>query len=119
LNFLGISLPRKNDREATDRQSKQAPRSSTDSWRTILWWYRLMTADRIHSENSIPLGGQAPPPRSRPRKVSAQESSESGSGQEGAGPQGTIDEQCINTIRTLAMDAVQQANSGHPGTPMA
>jgi transketolase len=25
---------------------------------------------------------------------------------------------CINTIRTLAMDAVQQANSGHPGTPM-
>jgi transketolase len=26
---------------------------------------------------------------------------------------------CINTIRTLAMDAVQQANSGHPGTPMA
>ena len=26
---------------------------------------------------------------------------------------------CINTIRTLAMDAVQQAKSGHPGTPMA
>jgi len=25
---------------------------------------------------------------------------------------------CINTIRTLAMDAVQQANSGHPGAPM-
>jgi hypothetical protein len=25
----------------------------------------------------------------------------------------------INTIRTLAMDAVQAANSGHPGTPMA
>jgi transketolase len=29
------------------------------------------------------------------------------------------DEQCINTVRTLSMDAVQQANSGHPGTPMA
>jgi len=29
-----------------------------------------------------------------------------------------IDELCINTIRTLSMDAVQQANSGHPGTPM-
>ena len=28
-------------------------------------------------------------------------------------------ELCINTIRTLAIDAVQQANSGHPGTPMA
>ena len=26
---------------------------------------------------------------------------------------------CINTIRTLAMDGVQKANSGHPGTPMA
>jgi transketolase len=30
-----------------------------------------------------------------------------------------IDTLCINTIRTLAMDAVQQANSGHPGAPMA
>lgn len=29
------------------------------------------------------------------------------------------DEICINTIRALAMDAVQKANSGHPGTPMA
>src|SRR6202041_3885467 len=31
----------------------------------------------------------------------------------------TIDELTINTIRTLSMDAVQAANSGHPGTPMA
>jgi len=31
----------------------------------------------------------------------------------------SVDWLCINTIRTLAMDAVQQANSGHPGTPMA
>jgi transketolase len=30
-----------------------------------------------------------------------------------------IDQLCVNTIRTLAMDAVQQANSGHPGAPMA
>lgn len=30
-----------------------------------------------------------------------------------------IDELCINTIRTLSMDGVQQASSGHPGTPMA
>ena len=29
------------------------------------------------------------------------------------------EELCINTIRTLAMDAVEKANSGHPGTPMA
>jgi transketolase len=30
-----------------------------------------------------------------------------------------IDQLCINTIRTLAMDAVEQAHSGHPGAPMA
>jgi len=30
-----------------------------------------------------------------------------------------LDMLCINTIRTLAMDGVQQANSGHPGAPMA
>ncbi|HTW89860.1 MAG TPA: transketolase [Candidatus Binataceae bacterium] len=29
-----------------------------------------------------------------------------------------IDELCINTIRTLSIDAVQKANSGHPGTPL-
>ena len=29
-----------------------------------------------------------------------------------------IDAVCVNTIRTLAMDAVQKANSGHPGAPM-
>jgi transketolase len=30
----------------------------------------------------------------------------------------TIDNLCVNAIRTLAMDAVQAANSGHPGAPM-
>ncbi len=35
-----------------------------------------------------------------------------------ADPQ-SIEQLSINTIRTLAMDAVQAANSGHPGTPMA
>ena len=30
-----------------------------------------------------------------------------------------LDQLCINTIRTLSIDAVQQAQSGHPGTPMA
>jgi len=29
-----------------------------------------------------------------------------------------LDQLCINTIRTLSIDAVQQANSGHPGAPM-
>ena len=38
----------------------------------------------------------------------------------GAEPADTnIDTLCIDTIRTLSMDAVQKANSGHPGTPMA
>ena len=30
-----------------------------------------------------------------------------------------LEELCVNTIRTLSMDAVQKANSGHPGAPMA
>jgi len=29
-----------------------------------------------------------------------------------------LDELCVNTIRTLSIDAVQKANSGHPGAPM-
>jgi len=33
-------------------------------------------------------------------------------------PRGTPDEICINTIRTLSIDAVEHANSGHPGLPM-
>ncbi len=33
--------------------------------------------------------------------------------------QNALEQLCINTIRTLAMDGVQKANSGHPGTAMA
>ncbi len=32
-------------------------------------------------------------------------------------PVSSLEQLCINTIRALAMDAVQQAESGHPGTP--
>lgn len=32
--------------------------------------------------------------------------------------QDDLDQLCINTIRFLAVDAVQKANSGHPGLPM-
>jgi transketolase len=31
----------------------------------------------------------------------------------------SLDDLCVDTIRTLSMDAVQRASSGHPGTPMA
>src|SRR6187549_1584867 len=34
-------------------------------------------------------------------------------------PTTPLDKLCIDTVRTLAMDAVQAAESGHPGTPMA
>jgi transketolase len=37
----------------------------------------------------------------------------------GAPDLAALDALCIDTIRTLSMDAVQKANSGHPGTPMA
>jgi len=30
-----------------------------------------------------------------------------------------LDQLCINTMRTLSIDGVQEARSGHPGTPMA
>ena len=40
-------------------------------------------------------------------------------GPEGSASSQQIDLLTINTIRTLSMDAVQKANSGHPGTPMA
>ncbi len=30
----------------------------------------------------------------------------------------SVDELCINTLRILSMDAIQKANSGHPGAPM-
>src|SRR5689334_186103 len=30
-----------------------------------------------------------------------------------------LDQLCIDAIRTLSMDAIQRANSGHPGLPMA
>jgi len=36
-----------------------------------------------------------------------------------AAPKTDIDTLCINTIRTLSIDAIQKANSGPPGTPMA
>src|SRR5258708_34573165 len=69
----------------------------------------------------------APPPKPSPgperRHVSPAVSPPAALAQiatRGSSPhQRSIDDLCINTIRTLSIDAVQQANSGHPGTPMA
>jgi transketolase len=47
-----------------------------------------------------------------PRSTASSSSPPSGSGQ-------SLEDLCINAIRVLAMDAVQKADSGHPGTPMA
>ena len=38
--------------------------------------------------------------------------------QETANPNAELDQLCINTIRALALDAVQKAESGHPGLPL-
>ncbi|HEX9084937.1 MAG TPA: transketolase [Gemmatimonadaceae bacterium] len=47
-----------------------------------------------------------------PRSTASSSTPPSGSGQ-------SLEDLCINAIRVLAMDAVQKADSGHPGTPMA
>ena len=51
--------------------------------------------------------------------VRDQKQAASQAGVKNAIPDQPLELLCINTIRTLAMDAVQKANSGHPGTPMA
>src|SRR6202049_4774364 len=56
---------------------------------------------------------------SKPRAPASPNSPRSGASRNGIAFPNAVDERCINTIRTLAMGAVQQANSGHPGTPMA
>ena len=63
---------------------------------------------------SVPAGGRA----ARAKAPAARRPAASVAA---AAPAGGVapDLTCINTIRTLAMDAVQAASSGHPGTPMA
>jgi len=76
-------------------------------------------SDGIHSKNSLLVKEMVPPSRPQLQTLTAHGLANSGEGRKGPLPPRAIDEQCINTIRTLAMDAVQQAKSGHPGTPMA
>src|SRR4051812_8182523 len=58
------------------------------------------------------------PPRARPRRPFARQSPKNPYGFSMSQQVG-IEKLSIDTIRCLSMDAVQAANSGHPGTPMA
>jgi transketolase len=77
--------------------------------------------DGVHSKDSILLKKKKTviPSRSQFQAPATHDLANSGASQKSQASAEAIDEQCVNTIRTLAMDAVQQANSGHPGTPMA
>ena len=74
-------------------------------------------ANRKQAQSSAPQTSSPKTARSatRQRDSSARRAQPSAD----AAPAVSIDQLCIDTIRTLSMDAVQKANSGHPGTPMA
>jgi transketolase len=70
----------------------------------------------VHTHPSL---GQAPRARARSRRGSAASLAPEPKAEVERVGTGSIEELSINTIRTLSIDAVQQADSGHPGTPMA
>jgi hypothetical protein len=74
---------------------------------------------RVQSEATDFLKGSGTAPTGSSRPPVSPERTCSGEGLKNVASQGAIDELCVNTIRTLSMDAVQKADSGHPGTPMA
>ncbi len=82
--------------------------------------------DRGHAEKNAVLDSsqKAAVPTARPPDEGAAVRNSSMSvgateGAKAAQSKQEMDQLCINTIRTLSMDAVQQADSGHPGAPMA
>src|ERR1700731_4363175 len=77
-----------------------------------------MAADGPFGESANAKASAGAPTRSRLRGPAVRKTTPGEDRKDSASP-GAIEDRCINTIRTLAMDAVQQANSGHPGTPMA
>jgi transketolase len=79
-----------------------------------------MMTYKIHpGDFNPPKEGAVASTTSRLRVPASENPTSSSKGRKDAAPQSAIDELCVNTIRTLSMDAVQQADSGHPGTPMA
>src|SRR4030095_16387171 len=82
--------------------------------------YSRRTPESTHT--SPALGGPARRSRSSPRPVAGTIRRRPHQAMTARGETVTpnpFDQLSINTIRTLSIDAVQQANSGHPGTPMA
>ncbi len=107
---------------------KQSPKSNEDEGgtRSTEWVPKYVKPDDTFSHSSSPGHHDAsagdPPSPSPTTTISDSQREESGSALETPREMPTglsADQLCINTIRTLAMDAVQAANSGHPGTPMA
>ena len=75
-------------------------------------------ADKLLSAMRYQFGGHIEkPPRSAPDDNGAKRRCSKQSRKDLTSQE--LDQLAINTIRTLSIDAVQQANSGHPGTPMA
>ena len=65
-------------------------------------------------------GGQSPPAKyHRQVSMSLAANTKPGPSADSRADEDRLDRLAINTIRTLAVDAVQKANSGHAGTPMA
>src|SRR5499433_1509336 len=84
---------------------------------------RMKSLNAFHPpEGGITRAPPAPPGQSRVTGNKCQQRKESPMSAAGAVNHLTdaeLDQLCVNTIRTLSIDAVQQAKSGHPGTPMA
>ena len=74
-------------------------------------------ADKLLSAMRYEFGGHLEKP---PRSVPDDDGANADAARQAHGlTSQELDQLAINTIRTLSIDAVQQANSGHPGTPMA
>ena len=91
-------------------KSKKPPRKKLVQQDLPFWSELLETTVGVPETNTATTNNtdNAPSPEPEPTMSAATLSTKK-----------SITELAINTIRTLSMDAVQAANSGHPGTPMA
>jgi hypothetical protein len=109
--------------EATHPRPSPTPGRSRSSGPTPTRGPPSSQADASVEPSGRPKGNQPSTPHTPHRLVDADEERTTamtvGSHPDVALGAQPIDQLTVNTIRTLAMDAVQAANSGHPGTPMA